>query len=94
MDEDRERLVARLTPEQLAAYDELRAKLKRELTDRIVQSVGPLLEGFGLDLEEFDEGFRNAVATGMATQTFHESMEESDGEAGGKGAEASEAEEG
>lgn len=84
MDEERERLEAKYTPEQLEAYDELRAKFKRELTDGISASLGGALKGFGLSddfAHDFDEGFRDAVATGRATKAFEESMEEkTDGE--------------
>ena len=90
MDEDRARLERELTPDQLKEYAELRGGLKRELTDQIASSLGGVLKGFGVGddfAHGFNEGFRDAVATGGATQKFQESMEE---ETDGKGSEAPE----
>lgn len=79
MDEIRKRLEKTKTPEQLAAYDELKARIKRSITDAFSDGLDATMRH--LDVEEadrrdFDKGFRNAMATGDATADFEEAMEE------------------
>ncbi len=89
MDEDRKRLEKTLTPRQLEQYDELKARIKRELTDAISAGLGDTLSRFGVedaDRRDFDGGFRDAVATGGASADFEAAMEEEDdGEEGHHG---------
>ncbi len=79
---ERERLESIMTPEQLIEYDKLRAQIKRELTDAIAVPLKTMLGGLVDDkfAEEFDEGLRDAVATGGAKREFEEAMEEELGE--------------
>lgn len=81
MDETRKRLEKTMTPEQLAQYDELKAQIKRSLTDAMTEGLDATMRH--LDVEEadrrdFERGFRNTMATGGATDDFEAAMEEED----------------
>lgn len=90
VDRDRERLEAMYTPEQLEEYYRLKAEAKRAITDACAGLFVALLSGYDEEFrQKFDAGFRDEVATGMATLAFDESLEETDG----KGNEAPAAEE-
>ena len=75
---ERERLESIMTPDQLVAYDKLRAQIKREFTDAMARPLKKMVGGLVDDkfAEDFDRGFRNALATGGAKQEFEESMED------------------